>query len=82
MEDGMDRSVAKSGARLMCGAPFYGERLAVATLTARSTISGDRRRPQSQPARRRPGWTLYLDRLVTVAEGGDPGQDPSLQGLE
>jgi len=26
------------------------------------------------------GWSLYLDRLVTVAEGGDPGPDPSLQG--
>lgn len=28
------------------------------------------------------GWSLYLDRLVTVAEGGDPGPDPSLQGTE
>jgi uncharacterized protein YndB with AHSA1/START domain len=28
------------------------------------------------------GWSLYLDRLVTVAEGGDPGPDPSLQGAE
>ena len=26
------------------------------------------------------GWSLYLDRLVTIAEGGDPGPDPSLQG--
>jgi uncharacterized protein YndB with AHSA1/START domain len=26
------------------------------------------------------GWSLYLDRLVTVVEGGDPGPDPSLQG--
>lgn len=24
------------------------------------------------------GWSLYLDRLVTAAEGGDPGPDPSL----
>jgi len=28
------------------------------------------------------GWSLYLDRLVTVVEGGDPGPDPSLQGAE
>jgi uncharacterized protein YndB with AHSA1/START domain len=28
------------------------------------------------------GWSLYLDRLVTVAEGGDPGPDPSLAGAE
>ena len=28
------------------------------------------------------GWSLYLDRLVTVAEGGDPGPDPSLLGTE
>ena len=28
------------------------------------------------------GWSLYLDRLVTVAEGGDPGPDPSLEGTE
>ena len=27
------------------------------------------------------GWSLYLDRLVTVAEGGDPGPDPSLDGV-
>jgi uncharacterized protein YndB with AHSA1/START domain len=26
------------------------------------------------------GWGMYLDRLVTVAAGGDPGPDPSLQG--
>jgi len=24
------------------------------------------------------GWTMYLDRLATVAEGGDPGPDPNL----
>lgn len=28
------------------------------------------------------GWSLYLDRLVTVVEGGGPGPDPSLQGAE
>ena len=28
------------------------------------------------------GWSLYLDRLVTVAEGGDPGPDPSLESAE
>lgn len=28
------------------------------------------------------GWSLYLGRLVIVAEGGDPGPDPSLQGTE
>ena len=28
------------------------------------------------------GWALYLDRLVTVAEGHDPGPDPALQGTE
>jgi uncharacterized protein YndB with AHSA1/START domain len=28
------------------------------------------------------GWSLYLNRLVIVAEGGDPGPDPSLQGAE
>ena len=28
------------------------------------------------------GWMLYLDRLVVVAEGGDPGPDPSLRGAE
>jgi uncharacterized protein YndB with AHSA1/START domain len=26
------------------------------------------------------GWIQYLGRLVIVAEGGDPGPDPSLQG--
>jgi uncharacterized protein YndB with AHSA1/START domain len=26
------------------------------------------------------GWSLYLGRLVIVAEGGDPGTDPSLEG--
>ena len=26
------------------------------------------------------GWIQYLARLVIVAEGGDPGPDPSLQG--
>jgi len=26
------------------------------------------------------GWSLYLDRLVKVAEGRDPGPDPSLEG--
>jgi uncharacterized protein YndB with AHSA1/START domain len=26
------------------------------------------------------GWSLYLGRLATVAEGGDPGPDPSLDG--
>jgi uncharacterized protein YndB with AHSA1/START domain len=25
------------------------------------------------------GWSMYLDRLVVVVEGGDPGPDPSLQ---
>jgi len=24
------------------------------------------------------GWTMYLGRLATVAEGGDPGPDPNL----
>ena len=28
------------------------------------------------------GWSLYLDRLVTVAEGGNPGPDPSLEGAK
>lgn len=28
------------------------------------------------------GWSLYLGRLVTVAEGGDPGPDPSLMEPE
>jgi uncharacterized protein YndB with AHSA1/START domain len=27
------------------------------------------------------GWEHYLDRLVVVAEGGDPGRDPNLQSL-
>jgi uncharacterized protein YndB with AHSA1/START domain len=26
------------------------------------------------------GWSLYLDRLVAVAEGREPGPDPSLAG--
>ena len=28
------------------------------------------------------GWSLYLDRLVVVVEGGNPGPDPSLQSDE
>ena len=28
------------------------------------------------------GWSLYLGRLVVVAEGGEPGPDPSLAGTE
>jgi uncharacterized protein YndB with AHSA1/START domain len=27
------------------------------------------------------GWSLYLDRLVAVAEGRDAGPDPSLEGI-
>jgi uncharacterized protein YndB with AHSA1/START domain len=36
--------------------------------------------PEDEQAIHEAGWSLYLDRLVTVAEGGDPGPDPSLQG--
>jgi len=28
------------------------------------------------------GWIQYIGRLVTVAEGGEPGPDPSLQGVD
>ena len=28
------------------------------------------------------GWSLYMGRLVIVAEGGDPGPDPSLLGTD
>ena len=34
--------------------------------------------PQGERDIHEAGWSLYLDRLVTVAEGGDPGPDPSL----
>jgi uncharacterized protein YndB with AHSA1/START domain len=34
--------------------------------------------PQDEVEIHEAGWTLYLDRLVIVAEGGDPGPDPSL----
>ena len=34
--------------------------------------------PQRERDIHEAGWSLYLDRLVTVAEGGDPGPDPSL----
>lgn len=37
--------------------------------------------PQSERDIHEAGWSLYLDRLVLVAEGGDPGPDPSLQGV-
>jgi len=36
--------------------------------------------PQGELDIHEAGWSLYLDRLVTVVEGGDPGPDPSLQG--
>jgi uncharacterized protein YndB with AHSA1/START domain len=36
--------------------------------------------PQAEREIHEAGWSLYLDRLLTVAEGGDPGPDPSLQG--
>ncbi len=36
--------------------------------------------PKDERAIHEAGWMLYLDRLVTVAEGGDPGPDPSLGG--
>lgn len=38
--------------------------------------------PEGERAIHEAGWSLYLDRLVTVAEGGDPGPDPSLQGAQ
>jgi uncharacterized protein YndB with AHSA1/START domain len=38
--------------------------------------------PQEDRQIHEAGWSLYLDRLVTAAEGGDPGPDPSLQGAE
>lgn len=38
--------------------------------------------PQGEREIHEAGWLLYLDRLGTVAEGGDPGPDPSLQGME
>jgi hypothetical protein len=37
--------------------------------------------PQGERDIHEAGWSLYLGRLVTVAEGGDPGPDPSLQGV-
>jgi uncharacterized protein YndB with AHSA1/START domain len=36
--------------------------------------------PQEEREIHQAGWSLYLDRLVIVAEGGDPGPDSSLQG--
>jgi uncharacterized protein YndB with AHSA1/START domain len=36
--------------------------------------------PQTERDIHAAGWSLYLDRLVTAAEGGDPGPDPSLAG--
>lgn len=38
--------------------------------------------PQGEREIHEAGWALYLDRLVTVVEGGDPGPEPSLQGEE
>ena len=38
--------------------------------------------PQGERQIHEAGWSVYLDRLVTVAEGGDPGPDPSIQGAE
>jgi uncharacterized protein YndB with AHSA1/START domain len=38
--------------------------------------------PQGERDIHAAGWSLYLDRLVTVAEGGDPGPDPSLASAE
>ena len=43
---------------------------------------GDGTLPHAEQEIHEAGWSLYLDRLVTVAEGGDPGPDPSLQGTE
>jgi len=37
--------------------------------------------PESERDIHEAGWSLYLDRLVMVAEGGDPGPDPSLEGV-
>ena len=34
--------------------------------------------PQGERDIHEAGWSLYLDRLATVAEGGDPGPDPAL----
>ena len=45
----------------------------VVTLTHESLPDGERETHEA-------GWSLYLDRLVTVAEGGNPGPDPSLEG--
>jgi uncharacterized protein YndB with AHSA1/START domain len=36
--------------------------------------------PSDERGMHEDGWTQYLGRLVTVAEGGDPGLDPSLSG--
>lgn len=38
--------------------------------------------PQGERDIHEAGWLLYLGRLVIVAEDGDPGPDPSLQGPE
>jgi uncharacterized protein YndB with AHSA1/START domain len=38
--------------------------------------------PQDERAIHEAGWIQYLGRLVIVAEGGDPGPDPSLTGTE
>ena len=38
--------------------------------------------PQGERDIHEAGWSLYLDRLVTVAEGGNPGPDPSLEGAK
>lgn len=37
--------------------------------------------PRDERAIHETGWSLYLDRLTIVAQGGDPGPDPSLQGV-
>jgi uncharacterized protein YndB with AHSA1/START domain len=38
--------------------------------------------PENEREIHESGWIQYLGRLVTVAEGGDPGRDPSLGGPE
>jgi uncharacterized protein YndB with AHSA1/START domain len=38
--------------------------------------------PQGEREIHEAGWIQYLGRLVIVAEGGDPGPDPSLAGTE
>lgn len=38
--------------------------------------------PQEERDIHEAGWSLYLDRLVTVVQGGDPGPDPSLASAE